>query len=180
MNKDLLNKEEIIIESDRLRITKMNQSMYYDVYRNSLDEDNRKFVPDEVFESLEAASEVVDFIIESYDSEEGPFIYAIIRKEDNANIGYVQLVKIEEGWEIGYHIAKIFTGHGYATEAVELFLEHLRKSSELKEIYGVALASNKASRRVLEKSGFTLIFEGNGIYQGRKRKIIKTIKSLKD
>ena len=89
-------------------------------------------------------------------------------------------MKIEEGWEIGYHIAKLYTGHGYATEAVNLFVEYLKKSTDLKEIYGVALASNKASRRVLEKTGFKLYFEGSAPYQGRKRKVIKSIKSLSD
>lgn len=167
------------IESNRLRISEMDQTMYYDVYRNSLDEDNRKFVPDEVFETIEEASEVVDAIISNYNNEDGPFVYAVIRKEDNANVGYVQLVKIEEGWEIGYHIAKLFTKKGYATEAVNLFLEHLKNTTELKEVYGIALANNHASRRVLEKCGFILYFEGFGIYQGKRRKIVKTIKSLR-
>ena len=168
-----------IIESNRLSITKMDTSMYYDVYRNSLDEDNKKFVPDEVFDTLEEASEVVDFIIKSYESKDGPFVYAVIRKEDNVNIGYVQLIKIDIGWEIGYHIAKAFTGNGYATEAVNIYLEYLKDNSDLNEIYGIALASNKASRRVLEKCGFKLIYEGNGIYQGKRRKIIRTIKIVK-
>ena len=170
--------KEIIIENSELQIVKMNKSMYYDVFRNSQDEDNRKYVPDEVFDSIEEASEVVDHIIASYDNKDGPFVYSIIRKIDNINLGYVQLVKIEEGWEIGYHIAKIFTGNGYATTSVNLFLEHIKKSLELTQIYGIALASNNASRRVLEKCGFELIYEGIGMYQGHKRKIIKTIKYL--
>ena len=152
--------------------------MYEDVYRNSQDEDNRRFVPDEVFDSLEETKEVVDHIIASYDSVDGPFIYAVIRKKDNANIGYVQLVKIEEGWEIGYHIAKRYTGHGYATEAVKLFLDYIKGNMDIKQVYGIALFDNKASRRVLEKCGFELIYEGNGIYQGSERKIIRTIKHL--
>lgn len=167
-----------MVESLRLKITKLDSSMYYDIHRNSLDEDNRRFVPDEVFETVEDAQEVVDQLIENYNSEDGPFVYAVIRKEDNKNIGYVQLVKIEEGWEIGYHIAKEFTGSGYATEAVNAFLNYLKDSKGIKEIYGVALADNLASRRVLEKCGFKLIFEGQGIYQGNPRKIIKTIKKL--
>ena len=168
-----------IISGKRLSITKMDSSMYEDVYRNSLDEDNKRFVPDEVFDSLEEAKEVVDSIIQSYESENGPYVYAIIRIEDSANIGYVQLVKIDDGWEIGYHIAKIFTNHGYATESVNLFLDYLKENTSLKEIYGIALYDNKASRRVLEKCGFELIFEGDGMYQGNIRKIIKTIKKLK-
>ena len=170
--------KEIIIKNNNLLITKMNQSMCEDIFHNSQDENNKRFVPDEVFDSLEEASEVVNQIIKSYENKDGPFVYAVIRKEDSKNIGYVQLVKIEEGWEIGYHIADAFTGNGYATEAANLFLKHLKDNTQIKEIYGIALASNKASRRVLEKCGFELIFEGNGLYQGRKRKIIKAIKHL--
>ena len=156
----------------------MNQSMYYDVYKNSQDDNNRKFVPDEVFNSLEESSEVVNQIINCYDGEDGPCVYAVIRKKDNINLGYVQLVKIEEGWEIGYHIAENYTGNGYATEATNLFLDHIKNNTNLKQIIGIALATNKASRRVLEKCEFELIYEGSGLYQGRKRKIIKTIKHL--
>ena len=178
VNKDILDNKQIIIENDKLQIVRMNQSMYYDIYKNSQDDNNRKFVPDEVFDSLEEASEVVNQIINCYDSEDGPFVYAVIRKKDNVNLGYVQLEKIEEGWEIGYHIAEIYTGNGYATEAVYLFLNYIKNTTKLKQIIGIALAANKASRRVLEKCGFKLIYEGTGLYQGRKRKIIKTIKYL--
>ena len=156
----------------------MNTTMYFDVWQNSLDENNRRFVPDEVFETLDDAKEVVDQLIACYQSEEGPFVYTVIRNEDGKNIGYVQLIKIDEGWEIGYHIAQSYCGNGYATEAVMLFLNYLKQNKNLKEIYGVALADNFASRKVLTKNGFELIYEGNGMYQGKIRNIIKTIKQL--
>ena len=178
VNKDILCNKQIIIENDRLQIVKMDKSMYFDIYQNSLDKDNRKYVPDEVFDCLEEASEVVNHIISAYGSEDGPFVYSVIRKKDNINLGYVQLVKLEEGWEIGYHIAAIFTGNGYATEAVNLFIKYIQNNTNVKQIFGIALAANKASRRVLEKCGFELIYEGIGLYQGRKRKIVKTIKHL--
>lgn len=178
INKDTLCNKQIIIENDRLQIVKMDKSMYFDIYQNSLDKDNRKYVPDEVFDCLEEASEVVNHIISAYGSEDGPFVYSVIRKKDNINLGYVQLVKLEEGWEIGYHIAAIFTGNGYATEAVNLFIKYIQNNTNVRQIFGIALAANKASRRVLEKCGFELIYEGIGLYKGRKRKIIKTIKYL--
>ena len=178
INKGILQDKSIITENDKLQIVKMNQAMSYDVYKNSQDDNNCKFVPDEVFDSVEEASEVINQIISSYDNEDGPFVYAVLRKKDSVNLGYVQLVKIEEGWEIGYHIAEIYTGNGYATEAVNLFLNYIKNNTSLTQIIGIALAANKASRRVLEKCGFELIYEGTGLYQGRKRKIIKTIKHL--
>ena len=168
----------MLIENERLIITELDKTMYYDVYRNSLDENNRRFVPDEVFETLEIAKEVVDDLIESYKNDDGPFVYAVIRKEDNKNIGYVQLVKIPLGWEIGYHIAIEYNGKGYATEAVKLFLDYLKEHTDLTEIYGIALSDNLASRRVLEKNGFTLLFEGIDDYQGKPRKIVRTIRRL--
>lgn len=177
--KDYMTRNEhVLIEDNNLKIMKMDESMYEDVYHNSLDEDNRKYVPDEVFDSLEEAQEVVNHIIDSYDNKDGPFVYAVIRKKDAANIGCVQLVKIDEGWEIGYHIASLYTKQGYATEAVTLFLEYIKNNTNIKEIYGVALSENVASKRVLEKCGFKLIFEGIGLYQGGERKIIRTIKYL--
>lgn len=178
VNKDLLNHQTTLIEDDFIRIVKLDTSMYYDIYRNSLDEDNRRFVPDEVFETLEEASEVVDYLINCYQDENGPFVYAIFKKENNINIGYVQLSKVKEGYEIGYHVAKLYTGNGYATRAVSLFLNFISENSNIREIFGIALSKNKASLRVLEKCGFEPIFEGTGLYQGKRRKIIKTIKYL--
>lgn len=177
-NKDILHKKEVIIEDDVLSIVKMNQTMYFDVYRNSLDDDNRKYVPDEVFDSLEEASIAVDRIIADYGKDEGPFVYAVMRKRDDANMGYMQLAKTNEGWEIGYHIAKIYAGNGYATNALRLFLTHIKGSTQIKEVFAIVLPSNKASRRVLEKCGFQTTYEGNGLYQGKQRKIIRVSKHL--
>ena len=165
----------ILISNDVLSIVEMNKDMYFDVYKNSLDEDNKRFVPDEVFESEETAKKVVDQIIENYKLKEGPFVYAIIRNSDNKYLGHVQLIKINEGWEIGYHIAKPYTGKGYATNALSIFLDYINNNTSIKEIYGIVLKENIASRRVLEKCGFKVIYEGIANYQGEKRNILKTI-----
>ena len=174
-----MGNNNVLIKNELLTIKKMDSSMYEDVWKNSLDENNRRFVPDEVFETLEEAKEVVDQIILFYENEHGPFIYAVIRNSDNKNLGYVQLVKIDEGWEIGYHIAKEYCGNGYASDAVKLFLEYLKKENKIEIVYGIALMDNVASRRVLEKNGFTQFFIGKGLYQGQERDIVKTIKRLK-
>lgn len=81
------------IETERLIICEFTVDMAEDVHKNSLDDDNRRFVPDEVFETVEIAKETVEFLIGQYDSDDGPFVYPIITKK-NENIGYVQLVKI--------------------------------------------------------------------------------------
>lgn len=154
-----------LIETERLVITKMTMDMAMDVHKNSLDEDTRRFVPDEVFETLDDAKETIEFLMSQYGSTDGPLVYAVLTKDRNKNIGYVQLVPIDDGkWEIGYHIAKQYTGNGYATEAVKAFLPVMAEKVGVTEVYGIRLLENVASGRVLEKCGFETFFTGEGPY----------------
>ena len=164
------------IKTPRLTITTFSPDMAQTVYENSQDDDTRRFVPDEVYNSVEEAREAIEFLMSRYESTDGPFVYPVITNNEGKNIGYVQLCRLDEGtWEIGYHIAKNFTGKGYATEAVKAFLSAMAKKLNIKEVYGICLAENLASVRVLEKCGFTQIYQGPGNYQGREVQIIKTI-----
>lgn len=162
------------IETERLQITKFDLSMAESVHLNSLDEDNRSFVPDEVFETVDEAKETLEYLIEQYKGVDGPYVYPVLLK-DGKNIGYVQAVRIDEGWEIGYHIGKEFTKNGYATEAVKAFLPVIMKKLNIDYIFGICLADNTASRIVLERTGFVKLFEGIGKYQGENRKICRYI-----
>ena len=142
------------IKTSHLTITTFSLDMAQSVYENSQDDDTRRFVPDEVYASVEEARAAIEFLILRYDSTDGPFVYPIITN-DSKNIGYIQLCQIDDGsWEIGYHIAKQFTGHGYATEAVKAFLPAMAKKLNIKEVYGICLAENTASVCVLEKIEF--------------------------
>ncbi|MBO2517630.1 MAG: hypothetical protein CW338_10275 [Clostridiales bacterium] len=162
------------IETERLIITELTAGMAQAVHENSLDEDNRRFVPDEVFETLEEAEETVQFLMEQYASKEGPLVYAVLTKQGE-NTGYVQIAPVEEGREIGYHIAKKYTGKGYATEAVRAFLPVMADELGFSDIWGICLKENAASVRVLEKCGFRTVFTGTGPYQGEEREIVKAL-----
>lgn len=162
------------IETERLIITDFTEDMAETVHLNSLDEDNRRFVPDEVFETVDDARETLEFLISRYGGEEGPYVHPVLLKTGE-NIGYVQLVPIEEGWEIGYHVAKQYTGKGYATEAVRSFLPYAADRKGLSEIWGICLADNAASVRVMEKCGFRSVFRGEGPYQGQQRQIVRNV-----
>ena len=168
--------EKLIIETERLIITEFTADMARDVHENSLDEDNRRFVPDEVFETVEEAEETIAFLRSQYGRTDGPLAYPVITKDGGDNIGYVQMVPIgSRRWEIGYHIAQQYTGNGYATEAVSAFLPVMARSIGIDEVYGVCLKDNTASRHVLDKCGFEPVFEGTGDYQGEKREIFRSI-----
>ncbi|MBO4857325.1 MAG: hypothetical protein J5527_02280, partial [Treponema sp.] len=76
------------LETNRLIITKFTHDMAQAVHQNSLDEDTRRFLPDEVFETVEDAAETIDFLMSQYEGTVGPFVYPVLLK-DKTNIGYV-------------------------------------------------------------------------------------------
>ena len=168
-----------MIKTERLYITEFTLDMVEAVHLNSLDEDNRRFNPDEVFETIEDAQNTVEFLMNVYKNGDGPLVYPVLLT-DGTNIGYVQVVPMNDGnCEVGYHIAKAYTGNGYATEAVKAFLPEIMKKLDIKEILGICIAENSASIKVLEKTGFTKEFEGMGTYQNEERKICKYVYKLK-
>ena len=163
------------IETTRLIITEFTMDMARDVHLNSLDEDNRRFVPDEVFETVEDAAETVEFLMGVYENGNGPLVYPVTLKDDTY-IGYVQAVPFDDGtWEVGYHIGGNYTRQGYATEAVTAFLPVIMKQIGITEMTGICLADNKASAKVMERCGFIKLYQGNGNYQGEEREICKFV-----
>lgn len=167
------------IETERLVITEFDPSMAESVHKNSLDADNRRFVPDEVFETVEEAAETIDFLMGVYEHGGGPLVYPVLQKNGPC-IGYVQAVPLEDGsWELGYHIGGDYTRRGYATEAVRAFLPVIMEQLGIAEIEGVCLAENKASVKVMERCGFTKLYEGPGPYQGQEREICRFVRKAK-
>lgn len=162
------------IETDRLIITEFTIDMVEAVHLNSLDDDTRRFVPDEVFETMEDAQDTVEFLMSRYADLEDPLVYPVLTKSGD-NIGYVQLVEIDEGYEIGYHIGKQYTGNGYATDAVAAFLPEIMSVKGIDQVHGICQSANLASIRVLEKCGFAKTFEGMGPYQGGEMPICRYI-----
>ena len=161
------------IETERLIIAEFTMEMAEAVHLNSLDEDNRRFVPDEVFETVEEAADTVGFLMSVYENGDGPLVYPVLLK-DGTYIGYVQAVPFDDGtWEVGYHIGGNYTKKGYASEAVKAFLPVIRPKLGLSKISGICLADNKASVKVMERCGFVKEYEGIGPYQGEERMICK-------
>lgn len=163
------------IETTRLIITEFTMDMAEAVHLNSLDEDNRRFVPDEVFETVDAAAKTVGFLMGVYENGNGPLVYPVTLK-DGTYIGYVQAVPFDDGtWEVGYHIGANYTKQGYASEAVNAFLPVIMKQIGITEMTGICLADNKASVKVMENCGFIKLYQGSGNYQGQEREICKYV-----
>ena len=166
--------ENIKIITDRLLITTFDKSMANSVHLNSLDEDNRLFVPDEVFETEQVAKETIIFLTECYKNIKGPFVYPILLKTGE-NIGYVQAVPIDDEWEVGYHIAKKYTSKGYASEALKAFIPFIMEKIGINHIWGICRSDNIASIKVLEKCAFKLEHTGIEKYRGQNHQVCKYV-----
>ena len=58
---------------------------------------------------------------------------------------------------------------------IKTFSPDMAEKLNIKEVYGICLAENTASVRVLEKCGFVQVYQGTGNYQGKEARILKTV-----
>lgn len=160
------------IKTKRLIITSFSMEMAESVHLGSLDESTKRFVPDEVFETVDDARETLEYLISVYENGDGPLVYPILL--DSEYIGYVQAVPMDNNcWEIGYHINEQHRNFGYATEALTAFLPIIMKQLGISSILGITMEANKASQRVLEKCAFKKFFEGDDMYHGEIQPVVK-------
>ena len=76
--------------------------------------------------------------------------------EDDTDFSLVVPGKMPKGdIEIGYYLQRSAWGCGYATEACRRLLQFAFQQTPLKEVVATFHKDNFASRRVLEKAGFT-------------------------
>lgn len=92
-------------------------------------------------------------------------LFAVERAEDHAFIGFVGLHKVTfdvdfaPDVEIGWRLLPEYHGRGYATEAAKACLEFARDTIGLKAVCSFTSLPNKASERVMQKTGMTFVKE---------------------
>ena len=126
------------------------------IFQMSKEESLGRFLPDQVYQDYDEASNVVAFLIRSSEGihiESHPYVLGVILNDDEL-IGHVGASKIEEGIEIGYAIETKHQGLGYAQKAVSQMLQLLEVNTNVREIYGIVDPKNEASKKVLERCGF--------------------------
>ncbi|MCS7463322.1 GNAT family N-acetyltransferase [Paenibacillus doosanensis] len=101
------------------------------------------------------------FVIRSYNTFQASDVRILLAMEEKMSgdlIGWCGVFpndKLEaKDREIAYAISKDFRNRGYATEAVQGMAAFIWGCTELEEIVAIVKPFNKASRRVLKKSGF--------------------------
>lgn len=86
------------------------------------------------------------------------YYFGVFRNEDNLLVGSINLFQLFrddlQSAFIGYFLDKDNNGKGYASEAVQLIVKYAFNEINLHRIEAGVMPWNKASIRVLEKSGF--------------------------
>jgi len=80
----------------------------------------------------------------------------VVEKKDGTKIGFIIhfLVQPKKWIEIGYALIPSEIGKGYGTEAVQILVDYLFLSKDIMRIQATTDLRNKASQKVLEKTGF--------------------------
>lgn len=140
-------------------LDKWQEKDYIDFYNASNDDDLRKNMNGDFPKTLEQCKEIVSFFANSIDTTE--CVRAI--KSDGIIIGCIAaFFKTERGSkiaELAYWLSKEYRGQGTMTKVITEFTEMLFSDFDVKGVIAKPFEHNKASQRVLLKSGFKVAYE---------------------
>lgn len=154
------------LQSKRLTFIRYTDSHFEEYKRQAMDYEVMKFISGKSATEEEAKDKWQKIMTaNSFDDILG--YYSVRRSEDNEVLGLAKLVYygsekgLTEGKEkgtveVGYALFSEFWGKGYASEITEFFTEFAKGFNDVKEVIAIINPENGASRRVLEKCGYTL------------------------
>ena len=142
-----------ILETPRLYLRELKVTDAEDFFLLNQDPEVIRYTGDVAFNHI---SEAVSFL-QNYNPYElyGYGRWAVIRKEDNAFLGWCGLKYSSDLDEVdvGFRFFKKYWNQGYATESAKASLHYGFETLHLNKIVGRAMKANSASIKVLEKTG---------------------------
>ena len=154
-----------MFETEHLRIRKFKIEDAKRLYENHLEEEVKKWIPNESYANAEETKDAIHFYIDCVNKGHLPYVLAVELKETGELIGDTGVNEVEGNAnevEIGYGICKKYSGHGYATELLNAMTEFIVSTFGMTVLYGRVMRGNNASVRVLEKNGYHFVREEFG------------------
>ncbi len=154
-----------VFETERLGARPLRADDAERLYEIHLDEEVKRWIPNESYKDAEEAGEAVAFFAGRADRAELPYVLALELKESGELIGDTGINQTEgkpEEVEIGFVICREHRGKGYASEAAKAMTGFALSGFQIKTVYGRVMKGNDASVRVLEKSGYRFAAEESG------------------
>lgn len=148
------------LETKRLMLRELRMSDFEALHRILSDPESMRHYPRPFTQAQ--SLRWIEWNLENYRTY-GFGLWAVIRKEDGAFLGdcgiTMQTIDGAQEPEIGYHINRMYTGNGYATEAARACRDYAFDVLKLPRVYSYMKDTNLASQRVAEKNGMRLMTE---------------------
>ena len=148
------------LESGRIVLKRLDQSDYEDLYRLAHSSQVYRFLPTFLYEQkYDDIHRVIDGLYTECIEKKESIILGIFLKDGMVFCGLAEMYGYKESIHkisIGYRLLEEFWGHGIASEAVGLLVDHLYSATDVEIITASTMIENKASERVLQKNGFIM------------------------
>ena len=144
--------EEILLKSDRLTLREFTPDDHEAVLSYASDPEILKYIPWEIYTPKDAQNSVKQKI--SAQKQDPRYVYELAIIYDDKLIGecYLSMTNYREA-DLGFCIHRDYWGKGIATETSQILLKFGFQDLNLHRIIATCDPKNKASTRVLEKSG---------------------------
>ena len=149
----------MIRATERLILREFTEEDWPAVLAYQNDDDYLRFYPWDERTEEDVRTFIQIFIDQQYQQPRSKYQFALILKETNQLIGNCGIRKggpDSREADIGYEIASVHWGNGYATEAAHEMLVFGFEELHLSRIWATCIVENTASARVLEKIGMQL------------------------
>ena len=156
---------DMLFETERLIVRKFKAEDAQPLYENHMDEEVRKWFPNECYADPEEARDAIRFYADCVDHGKLPIVLGVELKETGELIGDAGISEVDGRpgeTEIGYCIGKKYRGKGYATELLRPVSDFVVSRFGISVIWGRVVYGNKASVKVLEKNGYQFVRKESG------------------
>lgn len=151
---------DMLFTTERLIVRKFKAEDAKQLYENHMDEEVRKWFPNECYADLEEAQDAIRFYADCVDHGKLPFVLGVELKQTGELIGDAGISEVEGKpgeTEVGYCIGHKYRGKGYATELLQAVSGFVVSRFGIGVIWGRVFYGNEASVKVLEKNGYQFV-----------------------
>lgn len=148
---------DMLFETERLIVRKFKAEDARQLYENHVDEEVRKWFPNECYADPEEAQEAIRFYADRVDQGKLPFVLGAQLKGTGELIGDAGISEVEGRpceTEIGYCIGQKYRGKGCATELLRAVSGFAVSCFGIDVIWGRVVYGNEASVKVLVKNEY--------------------------
>jgi len=152
-------------ETERMIIRKFKVEDAQQLYENHMDEEVRKWFPNECYADPEEALDAIQFYSDCVDNGHLPFVLGVELKGTGELIGDTGISEVEgkpNEAEIGYCIGQKYRSKGYASELLSAISNFVGSRFGIGVIWGRVVHGNQVSAKVLEKNGYQFVKEEFG------------------